>query len=361
MRTLTVASRLIKQIWGDKRSIGLMFVAPIFVIFLLSIILTSGSTKANIDIVSAPESFINYMKDEAAVNLVTEEEAIRNLEDRESDGYINFSKNTPIVTVEGADPNKTKLVVGSVNKVLSKFSSESIGNMIKSLQVMNKNNAPMNIELSNKPEIKYMNGSEDMEMFDYTAPLLMGFFIFFFIFLIAGVSFLRERISGTLERILATPLRRSEIVLGYFLGFGLFVSLQTILIQSFMVYWLDVTMEGSFWAVLVVNLLLAAGSLALGTLLSTFARNEFQLFQFIPLIIVPQILFCGIFDLSNGPGWVQVLSKVFPMTYGAEALRDIMIRGESLSYVGVDLLVLLGYAVLFIILNIIALKKYRTV
>jgi ABC-2 type transport system permease protein len=339
-----------------------MFVAPIFVLYLLSIILTAGAGKAKLDIVSAPESFISIMEEEAAVNLVnSEEEAINNLKDKNADGYIKFSENTPIVTVEGADPNKTKLVVGSINKALSKISSESIGNVLKSIKVLNKNNVPIDIKLTDKPEIKYMYGSEDMEIFDYMAPLLMGFFIFFFIFLIAGVSFLRERISGTLERILATPLRRSEIVMGYFLGFGLFVSLQTLLIQSFIVYGLGVTMEGSFWAVLVVDLLLAAGSLALGTLLSTFARNEFQLFQFIPLIIVPQVLFSGIFDLSSGPQWVQVLSKVFPMTYGAEALRDIMIRGKSLSYVGIDLVVLLGYALLFIVLNIVALKKYRTV
>lgn len=207
--------------------------------------------------------------------------------------------------------------------------------------------------------VMYLLSAIIMEAFDSVAPILMGFFIFFFVFLIAGVAFLRERISGTLDRILATPLKRWEIVIGYFLGFGLFVSIQTIILQVFSVYGLNVPMVGSFWAVLVINLALAAGSLALGTLLSAFARNEFQLFQFIPLVIVPQIMFSGIFDLKNAPSWARVLSKIFPMTYGAEALKDVMLRGKNLIDVKYNLLMLIGYALLFLILNTLALKKYR--
>jgi ABC-2 type transport system permease protein len=120
-------------------------------------------------------------------------------------------------------------------------------------------------------------------------------------------------------------------------------------------------MVGSFWAVLVINLVLASGSLALGTLLSAFARNEFQLFQFIPIVIVPQIMFSGIFDLRNARTWAKILSKIFPMTYGAEALRDVMLRGKTLIDVKYDLLVLIGYALLFLILNTLALKKYRKI
>ena len=121
-----------------------------------------------------------------------------------------------------------------------------------------------------------------MGAFDSMAPILMGFFIFFFVFLIAGIAFLRERISGTLDRILATPLKRWEIVLGYFLGFGMFVALQTIILQVFSIYVLNVPMAGSFWAVLVINLVLAGGSLALGTLyLPSLVMNfnYFNLYQ----------------------------------------------------------------------------------
>lgn len=252
LKSLTVAKRLIKQIFGDKRTIALMLVVPVFVLYLLSIILDSAPTRANY-------------------------------------------------------------------------------------------------------------GANNMTLFESLSPMLMGFFIFFFVFLIAGVSFLRERISGTLERILSTPLKRSEIVFGYFLGFGLFVVLQTIIIQVFTFYVLDIPIKGNFFTVLLVNLVLAAGSLSLGTFLSSFAKNEFQLFQFIPVIIVPQIMFCGIFDLTEAPIWVRFLSKVFPMTYGAEALKDVIIKGSTLSQVSINIFILLAYAVLFLMLNILALKKYRNI
>lgn len=335
MKVLSIAKRLIKQLRGDKRSIALMFVAPVFVMYLLSAILTSATTKPNLDVIFAPDAYVNNLKSQANVNKVDSEEiAMKNLKDKKIDAYIIFSGNKPKITLEGADPSITSLVMNMINKL----SLNSAGQ---------------------KPEISFLHGSMDMDAFDSLAPILMGFFIFFFVFLIAGVSFLRERISGTLDRILATPLKRWEIVLGYFLGFGLFVSIQTIILQVFSLYMLKVTMVGSFWTVLIINLVLAGGSLALGTLLSAFASNEFQLFQFIPIVIVPQIMFSGIFDLRNSPTWAKILSKIFPMTYGAEALRDVMLRGKGILDVRYDLIILIGYALLFLVLNTLALKKYR--
>lgn len=351
MRTLIVAKRLIKQIGGDKRSIGLLFIAPVFVLFLLHVILTSNATKPKIDTVSVPDYFVEELEKNAQVSKVdSEESALNNLKDGKSDAYVIFSENMPSVTIEGADPTINKLVMSAINKTLTE-------NMIENIKIQSAKGGTVPVII--KPEVKYLYASEDYSTFDALAPLLMGFFIFFFVFLIAGISFLRERISGTLDRILATPLKRSEIVWGYFFGFGLFVAVQTIIIQSFIVYGLKVPNAGSFWAVLIVNLVLAAGSLSLGTLLSAFARNEFQLFQFIPIVIVPQTLFSGMFDLSQSPQWVTMLSKVFPLTYGAEALRGVMIRGFGLSQIAFPLLILSGYALLFIYLNILVLKKYR--
>jgi len=335
MRVLSIAKRLIKQLRGDKRSIALMFVAPVFVMYLLSAILTSATTKPNIEVISAPDAYVKKLQSQAYVNKVDGESvALKNLKDKKIDAYIIFDGVKSKLTLEGADPSITSLVMSMMNKIAS-------------------NNTVQ------KPEIVFLHGSMDMGAFDSMAPILMGFFIFFFVFLIAGVSFLRERISGTLDRILATPLKRWEIVLGYFLGFGLFVSIQTVILQVFSVYGLKVPMIGSFWAVLLINLVLAAGSLALGTLLSAFASNEFQLFQFIPIVIVPQIMFSGIFDLRNSPAWAKILSKIFPMTYGAEALRDVMLRGKNIFEVRFDLIMLIGYALLFLTLNTLALKKYR--
>jgi len=205
----------------------------------------------------------------------------------------------------------------------------------------------------------YLNGSDDMGAFDAAAPYLMGFFVFFFVFIIAGIAFLRERISGTLERVLATPIRRYEIVAGYFLGFGAFAFVQTLLIQFFMLYVLGIQIKGSLPLICAVNLLLATGSLSLGTFLSAFARNEMQMFQFIPVVIVPQAVFCGLFSLRDAPGWVQALSKLFPLTYGARALNDVAARGMGFPDIAPDMAVLAGFTLLFLVLNTLVLKKYR--
>ena len=352
MRTFSVAHRLIRQIISDKRTIALLFVAPLFLIYLLSIILSSSASTVNIDIVSAPEGLVEYFDtDIAMITYINEGVALNRLEAHESDAYLIYRDGMLTVTVEGTDSAVT-------HKVLNVLSNAHVAVLTEQLEVLS---MQMHIpqQMSSDTSIDYLYGSEDMELFDRLAPIMMGYFIFFFVFLLAGISFLRERISGTLDRILATPLKRSELVWGYFFGFGLFITLQTVVIQMFMLYVLNVHMAGSFWTVLLINLLLAGGSLALGTLLSAFATNEFQLFQFIPLVIIPQILFSGMFDMTEAPNWVHVLERIFPMTYGAEALQDVMIRGYDYAQIADDLIVLFAYMILFLMLNILALKKYR--
>lgn len=213
---------------------------------------------------------------------------------------------------------KSKDILSSANNQLNELKSKLESSKPNSIEIT-QNTADFELKMIDT-DTKYIHGSDDMTTFNAIAPMMMGFFIFFFVFIMAGVSFLRERISGTLDRLLATPVKRIEIVYGYFLGFGIFVLVQTLVIQLFMIYCLKIDLEGNFFLVLLINVLLAAGSLALGTLLSAFARNEFQLFQFIPIVIVPQVLFCGLFDLRGAPTWVIVLSKIFPLTYAADAL-----------------------------------------
>lgn len=210
-----------------------------------------------------------------------------------------------------------------------------------------------------KPDISYLYHDEDAGLFDQVAPALMGFFIFLFVFLIAGISFLRERTSGTLERTLATPLKRSSIVFGYFLGFFLFVVMQTVIIQAMIVDVLNVDRLGSYWLLLFMNIILAMVALSLGLLLSIFARTELQLLQFIPVAIIPQFFFSGIFDLSEAPRWITLISDIMPLSYATDALQNIMIRGYGFQDVAIDFVVLIGFIVVFIILNMLVLKRQR--
>ncbi|SET73345.1 ABC-2 type transport system permease protein [Salinibacillus kushneri] len=207
--------------------------------------------------------------------------------------------------------------------------------------------------------VDYFYGDEDLNLFDRIGSVLIGFFVFFFVFIIGGISFLRERTQGTLEKLLSTPIKRWEIVTGYVLGFGLFTILQSLIIVAFSIYVLDIWMAGDFWQLLIVTFLLAITALTLAILLSAFAQNEFQIMQFIPIVIIPQVFFSGIFNLETLAEWIQVLSKFMPLTYGAESMQEMMIKGKNLLDVWPNLLVLLGFTLLFFILNILALKRHR--
>jgi ABC-2 type transport system permease protein len=172
---------------------------------------------------------------------------------------------------------------------------------------------------------------------------------------------LKERTSGTLERLLATPLKRWEIVIGYILGFGIFTMLQATLIAWFSTQVLGLMLMGSFWFVLLITLLMSLTALTLGIFLSAFANTEFQMIQFIPLVIVPQIFFSGLFNIDNMAEWMQWLSKIMPLTYGADALKNIMIRGKGWDAIAIDAYVLIGLSLFFMVANVLALRKHRKI
>src|SRR5699024_8778029 len=140
-----------------------------------------------------------------------------------------------------------------------------------------------------------------------------------------------------------SPLRRWELVAGYNIGFGVFTVLQSALIVWFAVYILDLWMVGSFWFVLFITLLLAFGALALGTLLSAYAQNELQMFQFIQIVIVPQVFFSGLFQLETISDWVSWIGPLTPLYYGADALRSVMLRDGDWSDIALDVGMLCGF------------------
>jgi len=193
---------------------------------------------------------------------------------------------------------------------------------------------------------------------DYIAPAMLATLAIFFSFLLTGISFLRERSQGTMERLMASPVSRLDIVVGYLLGFFLFALTQTLIIVLFTIYALGVNFYGDLWQIFVFQIVVIAGAVTLGIFTSTFARNEFQMVQFIPLIIVPQVFLCGvIWPVEQMPEYLQWLSAVLPLTYAVDGLRDIMLSGKSLLDVGFELAVLGGFTVATSILAAITLRR----
>jgi ABC-2 type transport system permease protein len=193
---------------------------------------------------------------------------------------------------------------------------------------------------------------------DYAAPALLAALALFFGFLLTGISFLRERSQGTLERLMASPVTKLDIVLGYLLGFFIFALAQTLIIVLFTIYALGVHYQGGLWQIFVFQVIVLVSSIQLGIFISAFARNEFQMVQFIPLIILPQMFLSGVLwpveQMSTGLQWV---ARFLPLTYAVRGLRDIMITGKTLGDVWFDLVILGAFAVGISLITAVSVRR----
>jgi ABC-2 type transport system permease protein len=161
------------------------------------------------------------------------------------------------------------------------------------------------------------------------APILLGVAVFALTYILTAVGFLRERTAGTLERVLVTPVSRSGLVFGYVLGFGVLATVQSVVLLGSGVYFLNITFEHGIALFFVVELLGALTALGLGILLSLFAETEFQVFQFLPLVIAPQIILGGTFiPVEELPLYLELPARVMPLTYILEAM-DYVVLGEG--------------------------------
>lgn len=339
MRVGSIMLRILREFIRDKRSIALLFLAPLFILTLLKFVLTGETSLPKINVIGMPAEVVEKLKTEIDLSEKPLEQAKEDLRKATIDAIIQVERNQWTIELEGSDPSANQAVLTTLQKVLQQEQ----------------------LHPSVKMKVSYLHGSEDMIPFDHYGPILISFFSFFFVFLLAGVSFLRERTSGTLERLLATPIKRSEIVFGYILGFGIMMLIQVCFVTWFALQILELFIMGSFWYVLLIMLLLSLTALTMGTLLSAYANNELQMVQFIPIVIVPQFIFSGLFDLESMGEVLNSLSTIMPLRYGADALVEIMLRGKGWSEIATNVLVLIGFVIVLTILNMVTLRKYRKV
>ncbi|WP_132992896.1 ABC transporter permease [Gordonia zhaorongruii] len=162
------------------------------------------------------------------------------------------------------------------------------------------------------------------EPFDRIGIVLLGILPFIMMFLITSIAMLRERRSGTLERLLTTPIGKLDLLGGYGLAFSIVAAVQAVLAAGFSFWLLGLEAQGSVGWVILIAILDAMLGVALGLLCSAFAQTEFQAVQFMPVIVIPQLFLCGLFvPREHLPGWMDVLSQFLPMTYAVEALQEV--------------------------------------
>ena len=164
--------------------------------------------------------------------------------------------------------------------------------------------------------------SEFDEIFNMIAPALLGVFPFTILFLVTSITTLRERTGGTLERLMATPIGKLDVILGYAIAFSLFGILQSVITSVYAILVLGLEVPGSLWFVIFVAVLDTLLGVALGLMVSAFATTEFQAVQFMPLLIFPQILVCGLLvPLSQLPDVLEHIAYYLPLTYAVDALN----------------------------------------
>lgn len=415
MRTMAIIKRVLTQMVRDKRTLALMFLAPLLIMTLMYFLFQSNTTQvANLGTHNVDQQVLKNIRTRhvKVEKYATAAPAKTMIKRHDLDGYLTQKGSTLAVTYANSNPTNTSLIKAALQSGLVKLKMKSLVAVAKTQKraltrqqaalakviqqrVQDKTTrlktaiaqAKASGDTATVPRLQqrlkqvtqpatpakaqqptkytttadYVYGDNNATFFENFLPVFLGFFVFFFVFLISGISLLNERTTGTLSRLLATPIRRGEIICGYLVGYGIFAVIQTVITVLFSTLVFHIQLVGSIWLVFLINLLLALVALTLGIFISTFANSEFQMIQFIPLIVVPQIFFAGLIPVAGMAPWLQVIAHVMPLYYGANALTDVMTKGAALSEISINLLILVGFMVALTILNIVGMKRYRKV
>lgn len=343
-RVGVVALRVVRQLKRDRRTISLITLAPILLMILFGYALSGEMSGIRLGLVdegghATLRSHLEGIKDFEILHLGSESDAERLISEGTLNGAVILRPNEVKVLQDATSLQISDAILAQVNAGMQ--------------QEILVSSAKANSALT----LRFIYGY-DLKMIETVGPAVLGLVVFFFTFIISTISFLRERTQGTLEKVLVSPLSRAEMISGYILGFGIFAMIQSATTLAVVVFAFGVPMEGNPLLAFAIVLLLSAGALVLGCFLSNFARSEFQVVQFIPIVIIPQIVLCGVFwPLQSVPEFLRPLSYILPLTYSSEAMRAVMLKGTSLTQILPDLVFLSGFFALMLIAATLMLRR----
>jgi ABC-2 type transport system permease protein len=376
-RIMALAARIIQQVLRDKRTLALIFLVPLLIMTLLYLVLTNTSSARTLAIVYPTGTGSERIKalidtllpgrDKLHTISISSSEVDSTLKNGNADAVVIFpadfaqqviNNQNPAVQIklEGSDP----AVASAMSDLTSSFTHQ-LGIALAALKSqggqgvspVTGGSLPFTVGAP-----QYLYGGAQYTFNDSIAPVFIGIFSFFFVFILTSVAFLRERSQGTIERVMVSPLTRVELVIGYICGFTLFALVQSLLILLFVIFALRVHYSGNVALVFLVSALLTIGSVNLGIFLSTFAQNEFQIVQFIPLVFGVQIFLSGIFwPVAQLPGVLRPLSYIMPLTYANDALRGVMLKGADFIGIIGQLGALVLFALVMVLLSATTMKR----
>lgn len=359
-RVRAITRRLLQGFRRDRRTLALLFIAPIVILGLLGYLIRGSSIVPEVGIANQDAGPLGGLvagslrqSSKITTTDIDPSQGDTKLKDGSLKAYIVFPSDfsaraaqgviAPQVHLEGSQPGQDAPVIQALQQAIVSAASQVTGRPV-----------------SFQPEVRYLYGGPEFDTLDYFGAAFIGLIVFFLVFVITIVSFLNERSQGTLERLMASPLRRGEIVVGYMLGFTVIALVQAVEVLVFALAVLKVHNEGSVLLIFLMEALMVIAAVNLGIFLSMFARSEFQAVQFIPLVIVPQFLLSGIlFPVSSEPQALQYVSNVLPLTYAVNGMRDIMVKGADLTWpsLQLDLAVVAAFGVVLIAAGTATLRR----
>ena len=359
-RIAAITRRLLQGFRRDRRTLALLFVAPIFILGLLGYLMRGSSNAPSVGIANEDNGPVGgvvasalHQSSKISVTDINAADGNAKLRDGSLVAYIvlpaDFSRQAqagnvaPEVHLEGSQPGQDAPVLQALQAAIAALATQVAGRNVNF-----------------QPQVTYLYGGKDYDTLDYFGAAFIGLVVFFLVFVITIVAFLNERTQGTLERLMASPLRRGEIVVGYMLGFTVLALIQSVEVLVFALAVLRIHNQGNVFLIFGMEAVMAIAAVNLGIFLSMFARSEFQAVQFIPIVIVPQVLLSGIiFPVSTEPTALQWLSDILPLTYAVNGMRDIMVKGADLTWYSLQLDggVMLGFVVLLITAGTATLRR----
>jgi ABC-2 type transport system permease protein len=368
MKARWIALRVIQEIVRDRRTLAFFLVVPVLVMTLVYYaiyqdevakvaVLSRGMARLfSYDLERALQKEKNVavtplpIPDEEQDPAVLERLIRDAMRRRVVDGVLYFPERlitdrfdgkagTLLLYVEGSRPTLTGTVGSAVGNAMSDLAA-ALPVVIDAQCSARCANSVNNKAIDLKKV--YLYGDEDYRLVDFFLPVLLPFFVFFFTFLLSTITFQRERVRGTLERLLISPITFTDIVLGYLGGFFLFSTLQMSIVLTYIL--LLITYPVTFWQVaslVAVSLAVMMTGLLLGLLVSFQAHNEFQAVQFIPLVILPQIFLSDmIWSLDSFPAPFRWFAMLLPLTHANAIARDLMLKQQPLWALWPNLLAL---------------------
>ena len=375
-RTFAIVKKIFHDLKNDKRSLAFMFIAPIFAMVVFGLAFSGSVQNAELIVVNndtiaglpaaemgpdepIADRIVSRLEEDGTVKVKKLENAAKarnSIESGKAYGAIvfgeNFTKNV-FKTIQGASSGTT-----NIDFYLDQSNQEVAGAVARSIQ-----SALSSVmkDAGRKPPVSINRISvyaENAEFIDFFVPGIIAFVVYLLATVLTLVTFVGERTSGTLDRLLATPLEESEVVTGYAVAFGVIGVIQAALLLVIAILVFNITIVGNVFLAFGITALLAVVCQSLGILLSSFARRESQAVQFIPFFVLPAFLLSGIFwPLEAVPSWLRPASFLIPVSYVVKANRAVMLKGWGIGKVWPQFVALFGFMVGFLALTVVTLKQ----